>query len=274
MINLTDYDKFKISYNLASSLVSKVDLSKGSFYAKKCDQDEAFRELIGCYVFDIIGIKCPKYHFIENEKCVISEDLNVLSNFQCIGDISSIKELIKSRKIITLNVVKDLLTNMVNNKDEIALQINLMHFIDMLFSNVDRHIYNYGISIDKNNNGCLVVFDNGLFLDYFDKIVKPPSTINVKYPKVRCGECEFFIKNLSLEHKKIIYEIFCRFTPYNVSLMFDKIEKEYNHKFSFKNKLLINYTRNYFMLYKLINMYINNSIKKSVNIEMSLVKKN
>lgn len=56
--------------------------------------------------------------------------------------------------------------------------------------------------------------------------------------------------------------------------MFDKIEKEYNHKFSFKNKLLINYTRNYFMLYKLINMYINNSIKKSVNIEMSLVKKN
>ena len=59
-----------------------------------------------------------------------------------------------------------------------------MHFIDMLFSNVDRHIYNYGISIDENNNGCLVVFDNGLFLDYFDKIVKPPSTINVKYPKV------------------------------------------------------------------------------------------
>ena len=212
-------------------------------------------------------------YFLEKENCVISEDLNDLPNFQYINDISSVKKCLKSRQIISLDLISNLLMDIIYNKDEIKLQVNIMHFIDILFSNVDRHICNYGISIDENNNGNLIVFDNGLFLYYFDKIVKPPSTVNLKYPKERIGEIEYFIKNLSFEHKKYIYEIFCRLTPYNVLLIMDKIEREYNFKFSSKNKLIINYTKNYFILNGLINKFIGNNIRKKVNSEFVIIKK-
>jgi tRNA (guanine37-N1)-methyltransferase len=44
-------------------------------------EEESFKELIGKKVFDLVGIKCPNYYYVD-KKYIISEDLNKIDNFR------------------------------------------------------------------------------------------------------------------------------------------------------------------------------------------------
>lgn len=263
MLNLTLEDKLQMkNQNFDYFNVQHFNFSCGSFYVKKCMGNESFMELFGKKIFDIAGIKCPNYYLFK-DNFVLSEDLNELENFMYISDVPGVKEDVVWR-YITFDIVSDSLCEIVNNKDEIKLQLAIMHFIDILFSNTDRHLNNYGVSIDKDGNGIVIVFDNGLFLDYFDCITKPITCFVKDFVFVKMKECDNFIGNLSDKYKAYIYELFCRFTPDFVSKLINKVEKENNCKLKNKGKILRKYFNNYVMVYGVLNKYINSKTKGEI----------
>ena len=263
MLDLTTEEKLKIDVEeIKKQYVRKYNLSSGTYYAKYCSEDEVFRELIGKEVFDMGGIKCPEYYYIKEKRCLVSEDLHNLNGFMYMSEIPEIKKDVYWRRI-TLDIVKKSLSEIINNKEELELEINIMHFIDVLFSNIDRHLNNYGISIDENNICHISVFDNGMFIENLDCVTKPMAcSVTNKKPKYQ--ECEYFIKNLKEEHKKYIYEIFKTFTPKTLMLIMNKIERENNYKFHSKNKILYIYIKNYLRIYTIIQKTINEKIKSEV----------
>lgn len=272
MIKLTEKEKRKIrKADLSYHNVKKYILKSGTYYVKQCFEDEAIRELIGKKVFDIVGIKCPEYVYLIDDKKLVSRDLHSLSRFMYMDEVPDIKDDLIWR-CITLDIVRESVLKEVRNKEEILLQINIMHFIDILFSNIDRHLGNYGMFFDKNKNGYLAVFDNGMFISHLDCITKPLSLTGIKGFNPKGQECEYFLENLPLEHKKIMYEIFIKFTPKVLEKIIDSIEKEYNYKFKLKNKLLREYKKNYLMIYFVINKSIKAEIKKEVSEEIKLNK--
>ena len=162
--------------------------------------------------------------------------------------------LIKNNKIKFKNYLGELhkIAKQFNNYDELCLQINIMHFIDILFSNTDRHTRNYGYTIDELNNARLVVLDNGMFLEHLDYVTKPVSSriTNLKNPKR--SECDLFLDNVDLECKKYMIEIFDKLTPENVELIINSIDREYGFDFNLKQNLIDNYKKNYKNLYSII----------------------
>ena len=141
MIKLSFEDRLQIKEkNFDYFNVHHFDFSCGSFYVKKCSLGDSFMELFAKKVFDIVGIICANYYLL-NDNFIISEDLKKLDNFLYITNLRGIK-----LRNVTLDMVRDSLTEIVCNKEDIKLQLNIMHFIDILFSNTDRHTKNYGIS--------------------------------------------------------------------------------------------------------------------------------
>ena len=261
MINLTEQDKLSILMDdYQENVVLHRNLSSGSYYVKFCHEDEIFRELIGKEVFDIVGIKSPEYLYFQEKNCLISEDISKEDGFMYMSEIPEIKKDVYWRRI-TLDIVKESLCKEVINQEEILLELDIMHFIDILFSNIDRHLNNYGITIDKNKNGHIMVFDNGMFLDNLDCVTKPMACPSVtdRFPKYQ--ECEKFIQNLSEEHKKYIYELFIKFTPKTLKMIMKKIEKENKYKFYTKRKFINLYTKNYIMIYSIILKTLSKNIK-------------
>ena len=264
MINLTQEDKQKLSREkYHENTVLHRELTNGLYYIKYCRDDEIFKELIGKEVFDIVGIKCPKYYFYKENNCLLSEDLKTINGFMYMSEIPDIQKDVFWRRI-TLDIVKNSLSKEVNNQDEILLELNIMHFIDILFSNIDRHLNNYGVVIDERKNGHITVFDNAMFLDNLDCVTKPLAckSVSTRFPKYE--ECQVFLKNLSEEHLKYIYELFSKFKPKTLKLIIKKIEKENNYKFYYTNKTLRLYTKNYIMIYMIIQKLINQKEKSKM----------
>lgn len=238
--------------------VHHINLSSGSYYIKFCSEEEALKELLGKRIFDIAGIYCPKYVYLKDKKCVISEDLNQLPNFKYINEFKFLKS-------VTLDTVINKICKEVSNPDEIVLHLNIMHFIDILFSNTDRHTKNYGLSLDAKRNAQLIVFDNGMLLEHLDFVTKPVSFRLANFNSPKSSECDLFLKNLSEEHKEILFQLFDKFDPENVQIILNSFEKEYGLKFESKNKLLKNYIKNYKNLLFIINKHRQiNIIKKLV----------
>ena len=262
MIVLTEEDIEKINSLTNRYLnVHHLNLSSGSYYVKFCSDEEAFRELIGKKVFDIAGILSPEYYYYREKKSLISSDVNQMNNFMHMCEVPKINKAMFNRQI-TLDIVINSLKEVVKNKDEIELQINIMHFIDILFSNSDRHLKNYGVSIDSNENGSLIVFDNGEFIDYLDCITKPMSCKVNKMTFIKSRECNNFIEKLSDEHKDYMYQLIKTFTPRTVELLMNQIEKENNHSFKCKKSLLRKYMKNYILIYTIIFKNMNIRLKE------------
>lgn len=272
MLKLSEKEKNKLKRSdLSYHNVKQYKLKSGSYYVKYCFEDEGLKELIGKKVFDIVGIKCPEYFYMINDKKLISSDLTSLSRFMYMDKLPGIDDDIYFRQI-TLDIVIDAVLKEVRNKEEMLLQINIMHFIDILFSNIDRHLGNYGLFFDKNNNGYLAVFDNGLFISHLDCVTRPLSKTGIKGFNPKGQECEYFLENLSLEHKKYMYELFLKFTPSVVEEIILSIEKEYNYNFRLSKKLIREYKKNYLMIYFIINKSIKSEIQKEKTKEIKLNK--
>ena len=261
MINLNEKDKFKIKryiveHDISHYSVNRFNLSNGSFYVKYCTPDEGFREMLGKRIFDIAGIKCPDYKYYKELHCVVSEDLNSFGKFIYMSNFPFIVEDTTYRRI-SFGILVDAVCNYFDNKDEIYYQVAVMHFIDILFSNIDRHLNNYGVYV-KENKGILSVFDNGMLLNNFDCITKPQSCISDKMFFTKMIECDHFIKNLPLKYRLKLYELYLKFTPDFVKELIDNLENESGIEFISKKSTLLKYYKNYlftgFVLSKHTNM--------------------
>lgn len=239
MIYLTEEDKSKIQYNG----LYRVDLSSGSYYVKNTGNSGAFRELFGKKIFDIVGILSPEYLYIKDKNCILSSDLNqTYKRFifaSQLNDITNINVLYESLKQF-------------KNYEELITSVNIMHFIDTLFCNTDRHSDNYGFAVNEDNTARLVVLDNELMLDDFTCATRPvsfPTHSHVIY-RSYSKECEYkyFLDTLSEEHKLLIFYLLKKIDLKTVYFIMNSLERENNCKF--KNKFFLKYVKNYIMLYK------------------------
>ena len=274
MINLNDRDKllikkYIVDHDISYYCVNRFNLSEGSYYVKYCTPDEGFREMLGKRIFDLVGIKCPDYKYYKELYCVISEDLNSCGEFIYMSNFPFIVDDTTYRRI-SFEILVDAICKYFTNKDEVYFQIVVMHFIDILFSNVDRHLNNYGVYSD-GKIGSLAVFDNGLLLDNFDCITKPPTCVTEKMLFTKMIECDYFIKKLPSEYKFKLYELYLKFTPSFVKKLIEELEKESGIEFKTKKSTLLKYYKNYLFTGIVLNKYTSMFDRKEV---VQMTKKN
>ena len=242
-------------------LVEQVDLSIGSYYSKFCNINTRFMELLGKKVFDMVGIKSADYEYVQEKGCLLSKDLC------CDKPMFSCYDLF-IMKANTLKQVYDGLDNlsyrfdygMEYKVDKVKLQIEIMHFIDILFSNIDRHISNFGFYIHDNGEVELVLLDNEYFLQNFKIATRPMA----------CGDDEMdsndfmgvskryeaskFFESMSDEMKELVSKYLELFSPERVELLLNTIEEEQCLGWPLKASSLRQYKKNYKMICKLLNM--------------------
>jgi hypothetical protein len=246
MIELTEEDKAKIEYQGWDN-VSKFNLSSGIYYGKFTNNDGAFKELFGKKIFDIVGINSAKYYYFQEKECIVSTDLE--------KQYKNYKPASKYGSIYSLNDLYNIALKF-NNKEEVILQINIMHFMDILFSNRDRHVDNYGFTVDENNNAKLIVLDNGQILEEFGSLIIPISTNSNSHQEVykhlNEEELQLFINNLNQEQKELMIHYLKKFNLKNVYMIMRSIERENKCKFKIKKKLFFEYIKHYMKIYKIV----------------------
>lgn len=228
-------------------LVDQVDLSIGSYYYKFAGPGEVFRELLGSKVFKMVGIKCAEYEYLPQKKCLMSKDLN---SERIMYTPSSF-----GMKGITLyDVYMGIERGRFNNPDQVKLSIEIMHFIDLLFSNIDRHSTNFGFYLDSNNNAELVLFDNGCFLSHYDIATRPLAfqvggMSSMQFMSIsKKEEAKEFFKRMSPEMRELVPMYLELFEPSRVEFMISQIEKEIGMEFPEKKYNMRKYKRNYSMV--------------------------
>jgi hypothetical protein len=247
---LSDEDLCKIECD-GFFLVDQVDLSIGSYYYKFAGSGEVFRELLGSKVFKMVGIKCAEYEYLPQKKCLMSKDLN---NEQIMYTPSSF-----GMKGVTLyDVYMGIERGRFNNSDQVKLSIEIMHFIDLLFSNIDRHVTNFGFYLDEDNNAELVLLDNGCFLSHYDIATRPLAYNlggigSMQFMSIsKKDEANEFIKRLSPEMRELVPMYLELFTPERVEVMINMIEKEIKMEFPDKKYNMRKYRKNYNMVSNLV----------------------
>jgi len=253
-----DLDKIKCD---GSFFVEQFNLSSGSYYVKFVSLNSRFMELLGKKVFDMVGIKSADYQYISEKGCLLSRDLN------CDKPMFSCYDLYIMRAN-TLKQVYDGLDNLnyrFNNGleykvDKVKLQLEIMHFIDILFSNVDRHITNFGFYIHGNGEVELVLLDNEYFLQNFKTATRPMAcgddemdsndfmSVSKRY------EATKFFESMSDEMRELVPKYLEMFSPQRVEVMLNSIEEEQCLGWPLKGYSIRHYSRNYNMVCKLLGM--------------------
>lgn len=250
---LSNKDIELLKFKTNDVVVKKVSLSTGEYYAKYCTIQDAFMELLGNRVFDLVGIKCPKYQYVPGAHCVISEDVNNFDKFYNPFDLNMNGHTLRNVKNkIGGQYIQGRFTNYI----EICLQIDIMHFIDILFSNIDRHISNFGFSLKEDGTGYLVVYDNADFLKEFEKATRPMSiddsdTLSFVFTSKK-EEAKDFISKLSEEEGLYLLKIYEMFSPIRLLTIINSISKENGIKLPSLLSIMKEYTRNYMGIGKLL----------------------
>ncbi len=242
MLNEKDIKLLKFKKN--DICVRKIKLSTGEYYAKYCGVRDGFRELLGSEVFNLVGIKCPRYYYVKEAYCTLSEDVKKYDEFYNPFELNM--------NGYTLSEVKSKLNGFVTNEEELYWQFEIMHFIDILFSNIDRHISNYGFSKREDGSGYLVVFDNADFLKDFEKATRPMA-IATNDPldfvfTSKQNEAMEFISHLSDKERLYFLKIYEMFSPSRLFSIVRTIEKENGIKLPDKLNIFKSYINNYVMI--------------------------
>ena len=257
ILNSKDIELLKFKAN--DVVVKKVVLSTGEYYAKYCSIHDAFMELLGKKIFDLVEIKCPNYQYVKEARCVISDDVKKYDTFYNPFDLNMSGH--------TLRDVKNKLYGKFSNVDELYLEVNIMHFIDILFSNIDRHVSNFGFSKKEDGTGYLVVYDNADFLNDFFKGTRPMAIESADALSFvftsKMSEARVFINSLSELEKLYMLKVYEMFSPMRLLTIIRAIEKEQKIKLPNKLEILNKYTKNYLMIGRLLKEK-NASLKKKV----------
>ena len=251
-----------------NTIVERVDLSKGAYYVKfgygiEDNKKMIFTELLGTRIFNLVGIKCAQYQYIPEYKCLISPDLDIPNKMYWsyefgFGSIAleHVLEGVYSQKRVG---------NGFTNPRQLSLSVEIMHFIDILFSNIDRHANNFGFYIDKGGYGELVVLDNEGFLSCFDKPVKPYAFSAEKldeeiYNSTKIEEAKKFFEVMSEDMRQLVPKYLEMFTPKRVEYLIKGLEVELDMEFCFYKKVMKDYKKNYNQLCRVFNYKKNNRI--------------
>ncbi len=239
-------------------MVTQCDLSIGSYYAKFTGVDGIFRELLGKKVFDLVGIKSADYEYIPEKKCLLSRDLNQDGRFYNLYELFIMRATTMKQLFDGLERVQK---DTGYKCDNVKLSLEVMHFIDLLFSNIDRHISNFGFYIDEAGNVVLALLDNECFLKYYDKATRPmyveegeriDSMSFMRTSKKK--EAEVFLSNISFELKELIPKYLEMFSPSRVESIITGIEMELGMEFPNKRYNMRKYKRNYSMICGLLKV--------------------
>lgn len=268
-MKLSKEDLDKINYD-GFCLVEQVNLSIGSYYAKFCNINSRFMELLGKKVFDLVGIKSADYEYIQEKGCLLSKDLNDDKYFYSCYDLFIMRANTLKQVYDGLDILTYRLNNGIEYKvDKAKLQIEIMHFIDILFSNIDRHISNFGFYLHENGEVELVLLDNEYFLQNFKIATRPMACgddeidsqdfmhISKRYEATR------FFENMSDELKELVPKYLEMFSPERVEVLLNAIENEQCLGWPLKVSSLRQYKKNYKMICKLLNMKKGYSFGKS-----------
>ena len=119
---------------------------------------------------------------------------------------------VKASKAIEQQTQYDTLKQF-TNCNELVTQVNIMHFIDILFCNTDRHSSNYAFSVNEDGSAKLVVLDNELMLHDFFHATRPvsfPTQCHLTFTQYT-KECEYkyFLETLPEDQKEILYKYIC-----------------------------------------------------------------
>ena len=255
-MQLTKDDLDKIYYD-PLLLVEQVDLSVGSCYTKFCNNNCCIMELLAKKVFDLVGIKCAEYKYIPEYKCLLSKDLNSNRRMYTPYDFGMMRANTLEQVMNGLertNIEKGYVI------DNVRLQFGILHFIDILFSNIDRHITNFGFYIKDNSYLELVVLDNEYFLQNFKIATRPmacgddeiDSDAFIGISKKHEASC--FFENLSNELSELIPKYMELFRPDRVLVLINSVELESGLTFKYKKTILKDYKKNYNMINKLLGL--------------------
>lgn len=244
MIYITEEEKSKIKYNGWDKIVN-LKINNKSYYAKFIGTAGAFRELLGKKIFDMLGISTPDYLYLRDKNCILSTDLREqYQNFIFGYELTD---------IINMNDLYEIVRKY-KNSEELITTLNILHFIDILFSNTDRHSNNYGFSINEDGNAKLVVLDNEEMLDDFIHATRPVSFPTKDHlcfiDFTKESEYKYFLDTLSEEQKQVIYYLLQKFDLKTVFSLINEIERENGIRLKNKRKILLNYIKNYIMIYK------------------------
>lgn len=171
-MELSFYDIIKISQ---INRPTKLDLSIGSFYAKKIEDayplDLAVGEVLGSYIAKEIGLMCPKYQIVmsdnkDEEVFVISEDLSNYGKFINAFDLGLLREHNASLAKIENFLEKKFLNNLAYSSkiSEVFRDVIKMYIFDILLCNWDRKSNNWGLIFTKDSMK-LSILDNENLLD-------------------------------------------------------------------------------------------------------------
>lgn len=255
-MQLTKDDLDKIYYD-PLLLVEQVDLSIGSYYTKFCNNNSCIMEILAKKIFDLVGIKCAEYKYVPEHKCLLSKDLNANQRMYKPYDLAMIRAN-------TLEQVMNGLerTNIEKGYaiDNVRLQFEILHFIDILFSNIDRHITNFGFYIKDNSYLELVVLDNEYFLQNFKIATRPmacgddeiDSDAFIGISKKHEASC--FFENISNELRELISKYMELFSPDRVLTLINSVELESGLSLKYKKTILKDYKKNYKMINKLLGL--------------------
>lgn len=248
VLNKEDMERITCSESFP---VEKVELSIGSYYAKKCSDERLFMEYLGKRVFDMVGIKSADCQYIHEKACLLSENLNSDSNFYTAYDLS----IMNADTLLQINNGLDnfeLATDFDVKKAK--LQIEIMHFIDILFSNIHRNISDFGFYLLEDKKVLLAVLNNGDFLQNFNTATRPVSfndedIYSLKFSNIsKRNEAGFFFDNMSKEMKDLSTKYLELFIPNNIETMITSIEMELQMECPSKESRLKEYAANYCVL--------------------------
>ena len=241
-----------------------VNLSSGNYHMKCCDQSNMVKELFGKKIANIIGLSCPDYQYITEANCILSKNIKIDHTFFWAHELgidgTTLKNIGECLEFQKANY------NRFTNVQEIMFQVYLMHFMDIIFSNIDRSIVNFGFKLNDDNTGYLAIIDHGEMFDHFNLATRPLSfekAGNLDYTAyTKVIEFKCFISKMAPELLRVFEQLFLLFEPKKIKLMIEQIETENNLKLFNKKEILKNYKINYKGLSKVLKKDVSLRRKK------------
>ena len=228
---------------------TKLDLSIGSFYAKRIEDtyslNLAIGEVLGYYIAKEIGLMCPKCQIVmpyndDEEVLVISEDLNKYGKFINAFSLGLLREHNASLYGIWSFLEKKYLKDPVYGTKipEVFNDIIKMYIFDILFCNWDRRSNNWGLIFTKDNMQ-LAIFDHEFLLendiphvissqvDGVDWLNKSKFAMNAERRRKKLEmDLTTFFKESSKEFLLLFEDIFNLITPEYFRNILNQMERE------------------------------------------------
>lgn len=225
MIVLTEKDK-EILCECVGYISQELNLGCGTFFCKKAlFEADAFSELLGKRLADIFNIKNPyiKIQLINKDYYILSESLKNLgfkSAFHL--GLGSNNRKFNACSLVDIGCFIDTFPNSL----ELMFNIIKVYIYDILFSNDDRSLENWGFCISRNKIE-ITIMDNENILNPYYNIVFGNLHASLKYKELTIYEdFELFLQEFGSIYLNLVAYYFEFITPSYFNQLVDSIDEE------------------------------------------------